>query len=123
MKALNIGHMGQRISFYRIGETEDEMGQTVNEPVLFATVWADVNAKSGLENMEAGKLIAETRYQIRIRYRDDLSQEMLILWKGRWLEIKSIINTYSRNKVIDLDCVEYVKSRGDGNVEYDNSGT
>lgn len=123
MKPVNIGYMGQRITFCRMGEAEDEMGQTVVSPVPYKTVWADVTGKSGLEKSEAGKLTAETHYIVRIRYRTDIRQEMLIRWKERVLEIKSIINTYGRNRILELDCTEYVKEGGGADVADDGGGT
>ena len=115
MQPMNIGRMNQRIEIFGNILKEDEMGQSVNELVLFKKVWADVTPKSGTEKTEAGEVRAETSYRVRIRYIPGITQDMLLCLKGKWMEIRSIINLYERNRTIEMDCVEYFR-KGESDV-------
>ncbi len=117
--------MGQRIDFCRMEESEDEMGQTIVTPVTFCKVWADINEKNGAERSNADKLRAENYFTIRVRYISGITTDMLVRWKGRLLEIKSAINLFERNRILELECIEYPdkvdKEDADGSDDSDRN--
>ncbi len=122
MKPVNIGRMGQRIEFCRMEETEDAMGQTIVSPVPFLKVWADISEKNGAERSVADKLRAENYFKITVRYIEGITTDMLVLWKGRLLEIKSAINLYERDRILELECTEYPeKEDSDGRDDSDGA--
>ena len=119
MKATNIARLNKRISFYGQQEKENEMEQTVFEYGLYKTVWASVEMKSGAETETEEKIQGKTVYKIRIRYVEGINSQMLIEYKGRWFLIISINNLYERNRMMELECTEYL-GKGEYDVETDD---
>ena len=65
---MNIGRMNKRITFEKITESEDELGQMCQRYEAVRTVWATITPTRGGEYYEAQKLREELTFKIYVRY-------------------------------------------------------
>src|SRR5579863_5946592 len=66
---LNVGRLRKRISIVRVASPQDSMGgQDVNVNVLYANVWASVEALTSSEKFAAHEFVSEVSHQVVIRY-------------------------------------------------------
>lgn len=119
---INIGKLNKRITFYRIVQISDELGEHPVEEEL-KTVWANVKAVRGNEYYEAQKLRGELTFKITCRYfliptkmsdleegtvteYEEVSPEMIIKYKGRKFAITDAINIDEENTQYEIRATE-----------------
>lgn len=105
---MNPGDMRHRITFQRLVETANEVGETVQGLEDYATVWASIEPTTGREYYEAQKIQPELTYKITIRYLKGITPGMTIKYKDRVFQITSIINPQERNERFEVMCTEKV---------------
>ncbi len=67
------------------------------------TVWAEIKTRSsGDERSFAGKLQAEHSFYVLIRYRSDVSAQMRLLYGGRALNIRRVVNVDEADVLLEL---------------------
>ena len=71
-----------------------------------ATVWALVEPVSGREYYYAHQLKNAISHKIKIRYRDDISAELRIVFETRIMKIESIINLMEQERFMEIRCIE-----------------
>lgn len=105
----NTGKFNKRITFQRIVQKSDSLGDHP-VPKEVATRWASVRAVRGSEYYEAQKLRPEKTYVINCRYflvgGEELSAEMQILYRGRTLEIVTVINIDEEDQEYEIHATE-----------------
>lgn len=84
------------------GIGQDYFGQRVVDFTTLASVWAKVEEKNGVEGEMSNQIVAERRVQFLIRWRNDINEQMRILYRGRIYEIESIINNDERQKTMRI---------------------
>ena len=108
MKKLHLFHkdFNQKITFQKILRTPDGAGGIITNWIDHSTIWANVNrisiSENFAENYKYQQINSTSKYKIIIRYRDDISDEMRILFKGISLDIKQIINNNLENKILTI---------------------
>ncbi len=66
---LNTGRLRNRISIVRVSPQQDSTGGTnLSVDVLYASVWASVEALSGIDKFAAHEFVSEVSHQVVIRY-------------------------------------------------------
>jgi SPP1 family predicted phage head-tail adaptor len=68
-------------------------------------VWASVEGVTARELLLAGQQQTEISHRVRMRYLPGLTGQMRLLWRGRTLEIMSILEHDNRS-VHELICQE-----------------
>jgi SPP1 family predicted phage head-tail adaptor len=89
-------------------ETKNAMGEMV--PVYdetFAEVWASVQGVTAREFLLAGQQQTEISHRVRLRFLTGLTQRMRIVWRGRTLEIVSLLEHANRSEH-ELLCQETI---------------
>ena len=71
-------------------KTEDALGQTIETWVDYASMWANVKFESGAEFNRANRESSEVVASVRVRYREDITTEMRVMFKGK------VYNLYSQ---------------------------
>ena len=71
-------------------------------------VWANVSPTTGREYEEAQKLRAETTYSITTRYFTDIKPDCKILFRGRILNIVSVLNVGEMNTELKIVAAEMI---------------
>lgn len=112
MKPLNIGKLNRRITFVRLGEGLDEMGQDCQVWEEHKTVWATVKALRGGEYYEAQRIRPELTHKITTRYHSGITPDMKIRFGGKLFEILSCDNVEEANYMLEIQAVEYIEKEG-----------
>lgn len=103
---MTIGEMRHRVTLQRLVEQPDgNVGITPTYEDI-ATVWADVETVTGLVYFDGRQTEGATSYRITIRYRSDITSEQWVLYDGRRLRIRSVVNLKVRKRFLILDCEE-----------------
>lgn len=106
-----IGAMRERITLQSATRTLDAGGGAVVSwtPLAFAAhVWARIEPLSGGEALQAMRLQARVTHRVRLRWRDDVTAAMRLVWGTRVLNIRAVINPDERRRYLELLCEEGV---------------
>jgi SPP1 family predicted phage head-tail adaptor len=105
---MKAGDLRERITVLAYRETKNAMGEMV--PVYdttFAEVWASVQGVTAREFLLAGQQQTEISHRVRMRFLTGLTQRMRIVWRGRTLEIVSLLEHANRSEH-ELLCQETI---------------
>lgn len=103
---MRAGLLRQRVVIQRETVTKDALGGDVQTWSTLTTVWAEVRPLSGREAIEAGRISSTANVWITVRYRDDITPLMRVIWRGRTFEINQIENQGAGDVVLVLWCSE-----------------
>jgi head-tail adaptor len=67
---LNVGRLRNQISIVQVSPVQDSMGTNLSTDVLYANVWASIEATGGSESPMGGggSFVSKVTHQIVIRY-------------------------------------------------------
>lgn len=100
------GELRHRVTLQQQFITEDLQGGHVTSWADVATVWASIEPMAGKESYKWGKLLGESTYVIRIRYRSDIKAKMRLLYGSRIMDINSVIDEHDEHRFLALGCSE-----------------
>ena len=108
-KKVDIGKLNKRITFQKMVEGEDALGQSISQWKDVKTVWADFYPVRGGEQQEAErKQREEVMYKAKLRYIPGIDASMRILFRGRVFFIRNVINVNEANYKLEIECTEYI---------------
>jgi SPP1 family predicted phage head-tail adaptor len=105
--AIDPGRLRERVTIQQATATRNRIGETVQTWGTFAEVWASVEGLSGREVLQSGQQQTEVTHRVRMRYVTGLTQLMRLSWRGRILEITSLLEHNNRTEH-ELLCVEAI---------------
>lgn len=108
MRTMDIGRLNKRITFMKLGEHEDEMGQTAQGLTEIKTVWASFSPLRGSEYYEAQKIQSRTSHKCYVRYLEGIDSDCYIRYGGKDYAITSVIDIDLEHKMLEIYCYEYV---------------
>jgi SPP1 family predicted phage head-tail adaptor len=103
--ALDAGKLRERVTVQQATETRNRLGESVLDWGTFAEVWASVEGLSARELFSFGQQQIEVTHRVRIRLRDGITSKMRLLWRGRTLQIISVLEQDDRT-MYELICQE-----------------
>lgn len=109
---MRIGPMRHPITIQERSTAQDadygEEARTLSNIAVNPNVWAEVLPAGGQERYVAGaeQVQAILTHRVRIRWRSDLSVEMIVVWESRLLEIQSIEDPSGKRQYLILKCRE-----------------
>lgn len=103
---MNYSLLNKKVILLRPKDTEDGGGGYDTTYIPEAEVWAGVIPVTSTELRFANQQNLQVTHKIIMRYRDDIKPNWLILFKGRKLEIISILNVKENNTELNLLCTE-----------------
>ena len=103
--ALDLGKMRERVTVQQATERRNSLGETTLDWATYAERWASVEGVTAREALGAGQLEVSITHRVRLRYIDGLTQQMRLLWRGRTLEIVSLLEHNNRSEH-ELICQE-----------------
>ncbi len=105
---LNTGRLRNRVSIVSVSPTQDSTGGTnLSVDVLYANVWASIEAQSGSDTPGAGSAgVSRVTHQVVIRYLPGIVAKMQVQFNGRQFQIEAVQNPDERTKILILQCVE-----------------
>jgi SPP1 family predicted phage head-tail adaptor len=77
-------------------------------PLPVARAWAHIEPLRGREALASMKLESRITHRITLRYRAGISAAMRVAFKGRYFNIRAVINPEERNEILELLCEEGV---------------
>lgn len=104
---IDPGRLRERVTIQQAAETRNGLGETVQSWATFAERWASVDGLSSREVLLQGQQQTEISHRVRMRYVDGMTSTMRILWRGRVLEIASLLEHNNRSEH-ELLCTERV---------------
>jgi SPP1 family predicted phage head-tail adaptor len=104
---MDAGTLRDRVTVQQPTETRNSLGESLLSYTAFEVVWASVQGVSAREFLLAGQQQVEVSHRVKMRYLTGLTPQMRILWRGRTLEIISILEHENRS-IHELICQETV---------------
>lgn len=102
---IRAGELRERVTVQQSSETRNPLGEAIPTWSTFAEVWASVNGVTSRELLLAGQQQTEISHRVKMRYLPGLTQQMRLAWRGRTLEIVSVLEQDNRS-VHELICQE-----------------
>jgi SPP1 family predicted phage head-tail adaptor len=88
---IDAGSLRERVTVQQASESRNALGETVLSWATFAERWASVEGVSSRELLQYGQQQIEVSHRVRMRWLSGLTQSMRIVWRGRTLEIVSLL--------------------------------
>ena len=104
---INAGSLSERVTVQQASESRNAIGETVLSWATFAERWAIVEGVSSRESLAYGQQQISVSHRVRLRYLTGLTQSMRLQWRGRTLEIVSLLEHDNRSEH-ELLCQEAV---------------
>lgn len=101
------GLLRHRVTHERYTVTDD-MGQDVQSHVAVGTYWAYVEPTSGSESSDESGTSAVVTHRVRLRYGPTIRPKDRLIFRGRTLNITSVVNVGEANTELLLTCEEAV---------------
>lgn len=105
---MNPGDLKCRVVIKKNNKIRNNFGEVTENWEVVAIVWANINPIAGKEFFAADTVNLNISHRIKMRYREDITPDMRIEYKGRVFTINSIINEYELNTVLQLMCKEVI---------------
>ena len=105
---LYAGKLRNSIIIERSKSTKNNSGGQDIIWSTYKTVKAFIKPKSGTERVRGMKLESPLTHSIFIRYTSDILPTDRVNFKGRYMQIRAVINMEERNRWIELACEEGV---------------
>ena len=105
--AIDPGRLRERVTIQSATEARNSIGEVVQTWSTFGEAWASVDGLSSREVLQSGQQQTEVTHRVRLRYVDGLTQQMRLSWRGRTLEITSLLEHANRTEH-ELLCTEDV---------------
>lgn len=93
---IKSGSMRERITIEAPTESRSPLGEATLSWATFATVWASVDGLSSREMLQAQQANAIASHKIRIRFLPGLLHTHRVVWRGRTMEIASVVERENR---------------------------
>ena len=99
---IDAGKLRERVTVQQATQTRNSLGEAVMSWADWQTVWASVEGVSAREALAAGQMEVTISHRVRLRYLTGLTQNMRLSWRGRTLDIVSLLehNNRSEHEVI-----------------------
>ena len=108
---MRAGTLDRQITIEALATVQDGFGDPVESWTALATVWAQMLPLRGTERFQAQQFDAELTTRFRIRYRDDVSELMRIVFDGDSYEIEAVIEV-GRREGLELRARAHVPATG-----------
>jgi SPP1 family predicted phage head-tail adaptor len=99
---MDIGRLNKRITIQTQSTAYDEVGQLIDDWSTFATVWANIAHKSGIESIKAEAVASMVKASFRIRYLAGVNAGMRIIFLGSQYQILAVLAHVDDNRYVDL---------------------
>ncbi|NBW14409.1 MAG: head-tail adaptor protein [Caulobacteraceae bacterium] len=93
---IDIGLMRERVLIQSPRIEQSPFGEATTEWVNVVEVWASVRGLNSREVLQAQQANAIVTHVVRIRLLDELTHQHRLIWRGRILEISSLMERETR---------------------------
>jgi SPP1 family predicted phage head-tail adaptor len=95
---IRPGELRERVTVQIATGATNTLGETVMTWNDSTAVWASVQGVGSRELLTFGQTNVEVSHRVRMRYLSGLTQNMRIAWRGRTLEIISLLEHENRSE-------------------------
>lgn len=106
-RVINIGKLNKRITFLRLGDAKDSMGQTVQALEKIKTVWGTLYPVRGAEFYEIQKTQSRVTHKCYIRYVEGIDSNCYLQYKEKVYSIESALDVDLEHKLLEIMCCEF----------------
>lgn len=100
--ATLAAQLKHRVTLVREVISSDTLGGGVVSFEDVATVWASVQPISAQDTTLERGIEAVVTYRIQLRYRNDITPDLRIVWQGQTLTITAIMDVAARGAVLEI---------------------
>lgn len=105
---VDAGRLNQRVEFHRLTTAANPGGlNPTRSRELYAARWARVEQVGGDERDERQGVQTSTHYIIQLRYLDGVLPTDVLVFRGRQLEIESIVDPDSSKRFLKIEAVHH----------------
>ena len=104
--APRLGALRHRVTIEAPVRTPDDGGGAAITWQAVASVWAEIQPRSGREVFESDQLGGRVTHDVRMRFRDGVTAKMRIFCAGRLLDIRHVANVGTRGQWLICACEE-----------------
>ena len=108
MIPINHGRMRERVTIEKPVRSENSMGESVLSWTPVRRTWASVEGMSSKEVLTNSRQEFDISHKVKMRFQSDLTNNHRIDWKGRKLEIISLLE-HGNATQHELICREQVQ--------------
>ena len=95
---IDAGKLRERVTVQIASGSTNTLGETVLAWANSTAVWASVEGGSAREALVLGQQDTTITHRLRLRYLPGLTQDMRFSWRGRTLEIVSLLEHGNRSE-------------------------
>ena len=95
---IRPGEMRERVTVQQATPTVNSIGESTLTWSTLTTVWAAVNGVSSSEALVDGQQESRITHRVRLRYISGLKHTDRFLWRGRILQIVSLLEYANRSE-------------------------
>ena len=99
---IRSGDLTERVTIQASSETINSLGEAVFAWSDVATVWASVEGVSSREALLAGRQDTSITHRVRLRHNSNLTHASRLVWRGRVLEIVSLLEYDHRTEHVAI---------------------
>jgi SPP1 family predicted phage head-tail adaptor len=103
---IRPGEMRERVTVQVPTQVNNSLGEATFTWSDLTTVWASVNGVSSREALVDGQQETRVTHRVRLRYLDALRHTHRFSWRGRILQIVSLLEYENRSEHVAL-CQEF----------------
>jgi len=109
MYVLNAGRLKHKVEIMKYEDTVDEYNRNVQGLVTHATIWAEIKPMRGFEYLDYYREKNKVQTKITCRYRDDITEKMVVKFNGKLHEITAIIDIEDQHTALEIMVQERVE--------------
>lgn len=107
---MNIGKLNRRVQFYALQDMRNDIQMLEQKQTPIFSTWARIEGFRGKEYYEAQRVNNENTFKITIRYRKNITADMIIKYAGDTYYINSIVDPFMAHTSLEIYCT--VTKRG-----------
>lgn len=107
---MNVGTFDRKVAVMAYKEIENEVGATEQQLQELYRTWARIEPIRGREYYEAAKQKEAELFKITVRYRRNLTADMIIRYQSKDYQIQHIADPYMAHEVLEMHCI--IRTRG-----------
>lgn len=104
--APRLGALRHRVTIEEPVRTADEAGGAEVTWAYVASVWAEIQPKTGREVFESDQLGGRVTHDVRMRFREGVTPKMRIFHSGRLFDIRFVADVGERREWLICSCEE-----------------
>lgn len=108
MYVLNAGRLKHKVDILEYTDTVDEYNRNVQTLEKKATIWAEIKPMRGFEFLDYYRETNKVQTKITCRYRDDITEKMVVRFNGKLHEITAIIDIEDQHVALEIMVQERV---------------